>query len=228
MDIPQNKNDNKYSLNNSKDLINRLKNQSSSLKTSITNKNQINNNKKIVNCFQFEDKENSSINNHIQNELSHCHLVKGINILKKHETFEIDQKKYIYGDKNKFNKNSCFFNDKNNISNNVSNKNYNNKDEMIQKIKNLKTFHPTKFNENNKKSISIKVNKDNIDNNKNINSNTLNNVETNNNEIKNNESVLKDKNKYNLKANNINKSKEKINYKERDNNNKLYSKEKKI
>ena len=226
MEIPQNKNENKYSLNNSKDLINRLKNQSSSLKTSIINKNQSNNNKKNIGCFQLEDKENASINKHIQNELSHCHLSKGISILNRHDTFEIDQKKYIYGDKNKFNKNSCFFNDKNNNSNNVSNKNYNKDFEMMRKIKNLKTFHPTKF-ENNKKSISIKVNKDNIDNNKNINSNTLNNVETNNNEIKNNESVLKDKNKYNLKANNINKSKEKINYKERDNNNKLYSKEKK-
>ena len=229
MENPQNKNDNKHSLNNSKDLINRLKNQASSLKTSITNKNPVNNNSnKITECFQFEEKENISINKHIQNELSHCHLVKGINILNKHETFEIDQKKYIYGDKNKFNKNSCFFNDKNNNSNNLSNKNFNNKDsEIIRKIKNLKTFHPTKYNENNKKSITIKVNKDNIDNNKNINSNIPNNVETINNINENNESVIKEKekNKIILKSNNINKSKDKIKYKER--NNKLLSKDKK-
>ena len=215
----QNKNDNKYSLNNSKDLINRLKDQASSLKSSIINKNQINNKNK-VNCFQFEDKENLSINKYIQNELSHCHLVKGINILSKHETFEIDHKKYIYGDKNKFNKNSCFFNDKNNNSNN--NKNY----EMLSKIKNLKTFHPTKFSENNKKSISIKVNKGNIENAKNQNTNT--NLDTYNNlqESKNNESVLKEKNKSLSKNKHINKSKDKTKNKER-NDNEILKKDKK-
>ena len=215
----QNKNDNKYSLNNSKDLINRLKDQASSLKSSIINKNQINNKNK-VNCFQFEDKENLSINKYIQNELSHCHLVKGINILSKHETFEIDHKKYIYGDKNKFNKNSCFFNDKNNNSNN--NKNY----EMLSKIKNLKTFHPTKFSENNKKSISIKVNKGNIENAKNQNTNT--NLDTYNNlqESKNNESVLKEKNKSLSKNKHINKSKDKTKNKER-NDNEILNKDKK-
>ena len=215
----QNKNDNKYSLNNSKDLINRLKDQASSLKSSIINKNQINNKNK-VNCFQFEDKENLSINKYIQNELSHCHLVKGINILSKHETFEIDHKKYIYGDKNKFNKNSCFFNDKNNNSNN--NKNY----EMLSKIKNLKTFHPTKFSEKNKKSISIKVNKGNIENAKNQNTNT--NLDTYNNlqESKNNESVLKEKNKSLSKNKHINKSKDKTKNKER-NDNEILNKDKK-
>ena len=61
----QNTNENKYSLNNSKDLINRLKNQALSLKSSITNKNQINidiNKNKVIGCFQFEDKENLLIN----------------------------------------------------------------------------------------------------------------------------------------------------------------------
>ena len=227
--IIQNKNDNKYSLNNSKDLINRLKDQASSLKSSITNKNQVNNNNKnkVINCFQFEDKENLSINKHMQNELSHCHLAKGINILSKHETFEIDHKKYIYGDKNKFNKNSCFFNEKNNNSNNLINKNYNNKDyEILRKIKNLKTFHPTKFVENNKKSISIKVNKDNVENAK--NQNTITHLETNNNinENKTNESVLKEKNKSITKTNHINKSKDKLKQKER-NFNKMLSKDKK-
>ena len=139
--IGQNNNDNnKHLLNNSKDLINRLKNQALSLKTSITNKNAINNNtsnintnnnnnlnkNKDINCFQFDDKENLSINKQIQNELSHCILVKGINILNKDETFEIEHRKYNNGNLNKFNKNSCFFNDKNNNSNNLSNKNFNN------------------------------------------------------------------------------------------------------
>ena len=226
--VIQNKNDNKYSLNNSKDLINRLKDQASSLKSSITNKNQNNTNKnKAVNCFQFEDKENLSINKYKQNELSHCHLVKGINILSKHETFEIDHKKYINGDKNKFNKNSYFFNEKNNNSNNLINKNYSNKDyDMLRKIKNLKTFHPTKFAENNKKSISIKINKDNIINDKNQNTNA--NIETNNNihENKDNENVLKEKNKSTTKSNHINKSKDKIKQKER-NCGKMLSKDKK-
>ena len=213
-----------YSLNNSKDLINRLKNQASSLKSTITNKNIINNNKnnKVIDYFHLEDKENLSINKYLQNELSHCHLVKGMNILSRHETFEIDKKKYIYGDKNKFNKNSCFFNDKNNNSNNIINKK--NKDyEMFSKIKNLKTFHPGKFS-NNKKTISIKVNKDNLDSiNKNTNINTQNDLDTNNNNIKNNENTLNEKIKKISKSNNINKSKNKIKYKEK--NNKILNKE---
>ena len=214
--VGQNTNENKYSLNNSKDLINRLKNQALSLKSSITNKNNVNNNinninkNKVINCFQFDDKENLSINKHIQNELSHCHLVKGINILNKDETFEIEHKKHI-NDKNKFNKNSCFFNnEKNNNSNNIGNKNYSNKDfELLRKIKNLKTFHPTKCN-NSKKTISIKVNKDINLENKNVN--TLSNVETKN------DNILKDKNRNISKSNNhINKSKDKLKYKERNN-----------
>ena len=211
--VGQNTNENKYSLNNSKDLINRLKNQALSLKSSITNKNQVNNNickNKMINYFQFEDKENLSVNRHIQNELSHCHLVKGINILNKDETFEIEHKKYVNNDKNKFNKNSCFVNnEKNNNSNNIINKNHNNKDfELLQKIKNLKTFHPTKFNDN-KKTISIKVNKDINLESKNVN--TLNNVETKKDNIS-----LKDKTRNISKSNNhINKSKDKIKYKDR-------------
>ena len=225
--IGQNTNENKYSLNNSKNLINRLKNQAFSLKNSITHKNQVNNNNinknKVINCFQFDDKENLYINKHIQNELSHCHLVKGINILNKDETFEIEHKKYANNDKNKFNKNSCFFNnEKNNNSNNIANKNYNSKDhELLRKIKNLKTFHPTKFYDN-KKTISIKVNKDINLENRNMNVNTLSNAETKNDNIS-----LKDKNRNISKSNNrINKSKDKIKYKER-NNSKGIFKEKK-
>jgi hypothetical protein len=86
---------NKNRINNNRDLINRLKKQSSYLKSSITNKNKINNNckNKILTCFQFDEKENLSMNKHIKNEKSHCHLVKGIDILSKYDTFEIDQKK---------------------------------------------------------------------------------------------------------------------------------------
>ena len=65
------KNNVKHPLNESKDLIKRLKNQASYLKSSITNKNKIIGNNKdkkdiMVNCFQMDDKEN---NKYIQNEL---------------------------------------------------------------------------------------------------------------------------------------------------------------
>ena len=213
---------NRLSANNSKDLINRLKNQTSYLKSSITNKNQINNKNKAINYFQLDEKENTSINKHIKNELSHCHLVKGINILSKHETFEIEQKKCIYVDKNKFNKNSHLLNEKSNNSN----ANFNSKDyDMLRKIKNLKTFHPSKFN--NKKSISIKINKDkdkdNLEkeNNKNINMNTQNNDVNNINES------LAEKNKNVSKTNFMNKSRDKIKHKDK-NSNKAPSKDKKI
>ena len=211
--VPQNNNDiNKYSLNNSKDVINRLKNQPSLLKSSITNKNIINNKNKTLNHFQFDNKENVIINKHIQNEISHCHITKGI-VLGKHDTFEIDQKKFFYVDKNKFNKNTYFFNDKQNNSNNLS-KNKNNKEnDILYKIKNLKTFHPGKVN-NNK---SIKQIKDNIDNTNNIikeelNKENNNNIEENKNEINHNN---KSKDKIKIKDKNdekiINKDNEKEN-----------------
>ena len=88
----------KNRITNNKDLINRLKKQSSYLKSSITNKNQINNNSKnkVLTCCQLEEKENLSMNKHIKNEKSHCYLVKGIDILSKYDTFELDhKKKYI-------------------------------------------------------------------------------------------------------------------------------------
>ena len=219
---------NKNRVNNNKDLINRLKKQSSYLKSSITNKNQISNNSKnkVLTCFQFEEKENLSMNKNIKNEKSHCHLVKGIDILSKYDTFEIDQKKNIYVDKNKFNKNSHIFNEKN--------KDY----DMIKKIKNLKTFHPKL---NNKKTISIQLNKDNLnfekekekekETNNNINTNTIitqNNIDSSNN---NNGSYLidKDKDKNKLrnisKSNLIKKSKDKIKSKDRQNS-KVYDKDK--
>ena len=173
-------------INNNRDLINRLKNQSSYLKSSITNKDQIHykSKNKIISCFQLEEKENISINKHIKNEISHYHLVKGINILSKNDIFDIDQKKYIYGGKNKFNKNSFLFNEKNSYNTNLSKKKFNSKEhDLLRKIKNLKTFHP-KFNNKKTKAISLHINKGDLnlekENNKN-NLNTENNIDSNNN-----------------------------------------------
>ena len=205
----------KNRITNNKDLINRLKKQSSYLKSSITNKNQINNNSKnkVLTCCQLEEKENLSMNKHIKNEKSHCHLVKGIDILSKYDTFEIDMKKNIFVDKNKFNKNSHIFNEKN--------KEY----DMLKKIKNLKTFHPKL---NNKKTISLHINKDNLncekekETNNNINTNTINtqnNIDSNHNND--NESYLidndKNKNRNISRSNLIKKSKDKIRSKEKQN-----------
>ena len=212
---------NKNRITNNKDLINRLNKQSAYLKSSITNKNQINNNSKnkVLTCCQLEEKENLSMNKHIKNEKSHCHLVKGIDILSKYDTFEIDQKKNIFVDKNKFNKNSHIFNDKN-------------KDhDMLKKIKNLKTFHPKL---NNKKTISLHINKDNLNCEKEketynyINTNTMNtqnNIDSNHNNDNDNdnESYLigkdndKNKNRNISRSNLIKKGKDKIRSKEKQN-----------
>ena len=91
--IEENKNENKNSLNNNKDLITRLKNQSCSLKPSIMNKNQNNINKvKAINHI-FANKEIISINKHLTKE----QILRGMNILSKHDTFELGQKKiYIW------------------------------------------------------------------------------------------------------------------------------------
>ena len=92
-----------------------------------------------------------------QSELSHINLVKGVNILGKHDTFEIEKKKHGNGYQNKFNKNSYFISNNNNK--NIVNKNIISKDmDMLMKIKNLKTFHPGKNSKKN--SITIKVNKE--------------------------------------------------------------------
>ena len=202
-------------LNINKELINRLKNQSSYLKSSITNKDKIHNRSKnkIISCFQFDEKENLSMNKHIKNEISHCHLVKGINILSKNDIFDIDQKKYMYGGKNKFNKNSFFFNEKNSYNTYLSKKNFNSREyDLLRKIKNLKTFHP-KYNKKKTKTISLHMNKDNMnlekENNKN-NLNTQNNIDSNYNG---NYSIIDNK-KIMSRSNLIKKSKDKIRNKE--------------
>ena len=145
--------------NNNKDLINRLKNQSCSLKSSITNKNQSNNSKNKTINHIFDAKEFLAINKHLTKE----QLIRRMNILSKHDTFELGQKKIINGDKNKFNKNTHVYKDIHNNSNNL-NKNKNKKPiDILFKIKNLKTFHPNK--QNNKSVKKNKDNKENVDNN---------------------------------------------------------------
>ena len=156
--LDNNKNENnKYVVNNSKDIINRLKNQSCSLKSSITNKNQNNDNKNKAINHIFDSREIFAINKHLTKE----QLLKGMNILSKHDTFEIGQKKFMYGDKNKFNKNTHVFKEKLNNSNNLCKNKSKKQSDIIYKIKNLKTFHPNKCSNNNK---SIKQTQENIDN----------------------------------------------------------------
>ena len=128
------------------------------MKPSIINKNQNNINKSKAINHIFVNKEIISINKHLTKE----QILRGMNILSKHDTFEIGQKKFVYGDKNKFNKNTYIFKEKHNNSNNLS-KNKNKKQtDILYKIKNLKTFHPNKNNNANNKSS--KISKDNIEN----------------------------------------------------------------
>ena len=186
IDSNNNKNENKNSLNNNKDLINRLKNQSCSLKSSITNKNQNNNSKNKTINHIFDAKEFLAINKHLTKE----QLIRRMNILSKHDTFELGQKKNINGDKNKFNKNAHVHKDIHNNSNNFS-KNKNKKPiDILFKIKNLKTFHPNK--QNNKSIKKNKENKENIDNNINENE-ALSNDKIKNDEKK--EKILEEKEK---------------------------------
>ena len=156
--LDNNKNENKNNTNNT-DLINRIKEQSCSLKSSITNKNQSNNSKNKTMNHIFDAKEFLAINKHLTKE----QLIRRMNILSKHDTFELGQKKIINGDKNKFNKNAHVYKDIHNNSNNLI-KNKNKKPiDILFKIKNLKTFHPNK--QNNKSVKKNKENKENIDNN---------------------------------------------------------------
>ena len=159
-----------------------MKNQSCSLKPSIINKNQNNINKSKAINHIFVNKEIISINKHLTKE----QILRGMNILSKHDTFEIGQKKFVYGDKNKFNKNTYIFKEKHNNSNNLS-KNKNKKQtDILYKIKNLKTFHPNKNNNANNKSS--KLSKDNIED-----INYEKNNEENKENINNNENYPNDK-----------------------------------
>ena len=163
-----------------------MKNQSCTLKSSITNKNQNNINKNKPINHIFANKELLSINKHLTKE----QILKGMNILSKHETFEIGPKKFMCADKNKFNKNACLIKEKQNNSNNLS-KNKNKKQaDILYKIKNLKTFHPNKGN-NNKSMNQPKDNNENINPNIKEKDNKENIV---NNEIISNENNNKDEN----------------------------------
>ena len=168
----QSKDENKYIINNSKDILNRLKNQSSFLKSSINKQNNNNNKNKSMNNYQLENKENIQINKHLENEKSH-NIIE--NLIGKHETFGISQRKNFYADKNKFNKNSYFNKEKHNNSNNLIK---NRESDIFYQIKNLKSFHPSKYKNNKsiKKSIEQKENSQNEFNNK-----KSNNIEDNNN-----------------------------------------------
>ena len=152
------------------------------MKPSIINKNQNNINKSKAINHIFVNKEIISINKHLTKE----QILRGMNILSKHDTFEIGQKKFVYGDKNKFNKNTYIFKEKHNNSNNLS-KNKNKKQtDILYKIKNLKTFHPNKNNNANNKSS--KLSKDNIED-----INYEKNNEENKENINNNENYPSDK-----------------------------------
>ncbi len=168
------------------------------MKPSIINKNQNNINKSKAINHIFVNNEIISINKHLTKE----QILRGMNILSKHDTFEIGQKKFVYGDKNKFNKNTYIFKEKHNNSNNLS-KNKNKKQtDILYKIKNLKTFHPNKNNNANNKSS--KISKDNIED-----INYEKNNEENKKNLNNNENYPNDK-----------KIKEDIKEKEEKNNNK--------
>ena len=186
----QSKDENKCMINNSKDILNRLKNQSSFLKSSINKQNNNNNKNKSMNNYQLENKENIQINKHLENEKSH-NIIE--NLIGKHETFGISQRKNFYADKNKFNKNSYFNKEKHNNSNNLIK---NRESDIFYQIKNLKSFHPSKYKNNKsiKKSIEQKENSQNEFNNK-----KSNNIEDNNN---NNQSQKKSQYKENNDAKN--------------------------
>ena len=181
----QSKDENKCMINNSKDILNRLKNQSSFLKSSINKQNNNNNKNKSMNNYQLENKENIQINKHLENEKSH-NIIE--NLIGKHETFGISQRKNFYADKNKFNKNSYFNKEKHNNSNNLIK---NRESDIFYQIKNLKSFHPSKYKNNKsiKKSIEQKENSQNEFNNK-----KSNNIEDNNNNQSQKKSQYKENN----------------------------------
>ena len=186
------------------------------MKPSIINKNQNNINKSKAINHIFVNKEIISINKHLTKE----QILRGMNILSKHDTFEIGQKKFVYGDKNKFNKNTYIFKEKHNNSNNLS-KNKNKKQtDILYKIKNLKTFHPNKNNNANNKSS--KLSKDNIEDinyEKNNEENKENKENINNNEnYPNDKKIKEDKREKEEKNNN----KENIKIEENIENNKNY------
>ena len=216
----QNQVDNKNLLNNNKDIINRLKNQNSSLKYAINSKNNYNNLKKVQKSFQLENKENFQVNKYLENEKSNFIIN---NLLGKHDTFGLNKRKNFLVDKNNFNKNSYFNKEKHNHSNNLI-KNKIDELDILYQIKNLKSFHPSKFIINK----SIKKSKEKFENTKNNeNKEELNYIKNNSKEKANKEKDLKMNDKENIIKENENKenNKEDKNDKKDENNDKNNKKE---
>ena len=226
------------------DLINRLKNKSSSLKFSITSKNyyiNMKNKTKNVNSFKLEEEPN---NIDVKKNIINQDFTKGINILNKFDTFTHDMK-YQPKDKNKFNKTvyNYYFDKSKNLKNTKSfdintnvNLNEKNKKEKATIIIDTEKNIERKINKNRSKNeeiicidkIEIKNNNDKENNKNNININNKNERKV----IKKEEIIIKENNlKEKEDIKNINNDKEIKTLKEIENqnntNNEIVKKEKK-
>ena len=191
-----NNNNNIEKKSTNQDLINRLKNKSSSLKFSITSKNyyiNMKNKTKNVNSFKLEEEPN---NIDIKKNIINQDFTKGINILNKFDTFAHDMK-YQTKDKNKFNKTvyNYYFDKSKNLKNTKSfdinsnvNLNDKNKKEKATIIIDTEKNIERKINKNRSKNEEIVC---------------IDKVEINNNIDKEN-----DKNQINIINNNKNEGKE--------------------
>ena len=194
--IKNNNNNNLEKKSTNQDLINRLKNKSSSLKFSITSKNyyiNMKNKTKNVNSFKLEEEPN---NIDIKKNIINQDFTKGINILNKFDTFAHDMK-YQTKDKNKFNKTvyNYYFDKSKNLKNTKSfdvnsnvNLNDKNKKEKATIIIDTEKNIERKINKNRSKNEEIVC---------------IDKVEINNNIDKEN-----DKNQINIINNNKNEGKE--------------------
>ena len=212
--IKNNNNNNAEKKSTNQDLINRLKNKSSSLKFSITSKNyyiNMKNKTKNVNSFKLEEEPNNiDINKNIINQ----DFTKGINILNKFDTFAHDNMKYQPKDKNKFNKTvyNYYFDKSKNVKNTKSfdintntNLNEKNKKEKATIIIDTEKNIERKINKNRSKNeeiicidkADIKNSNDKDKDTKKLNEN-LNKIENKN---VNNEIVKKEKEKEKININ---------------------------
>ena len=191
-----NNNNNIEKKSTNQDLINRLKNKSSSLKFSITSKNyyiNMKNKTKNVNSFKLEEEPN---NIDIKKNIINQDFTKGINILNKFDTFAHDMK-YQTKDKNKFNKTvyNYYFDKSKNLKNTKSfdvNSNVN--------LKDKKEKEKATIIIDTEKNIELKINKNRSKNEEIV---CIDKVEINNNIDKEN-----DKNQINIINNNKNEEKE--------------------
>ena len=191
-----NNNNNIEKKSTNQDLINRLKNKSSSLKFSITSKNyyiNMKNKTKNVNSFKLEEEPN---NIDIKKNIINQDFTKGINILNKFDTFAHEMK-YQTKDKNKFNKTvyNYYFDKSKNLKNTKSfdvNSNVN--------LKDKKEKEKATIIIDTEKNIERKINKNRSKNEEIV---CIDKVEINNNIDKEN-----DKNQINIINNNKNEEKE--------------------